>query len=186
MPANASTTTPANSSGMLKASADWLISRPSPAREPNSSATTTPIRPRPMPSLSPARMNGMAEGSDTLKKIWPRARAERAQHLDQPLAGGAQPRLGVDGDRKQHQEDHHQHLRPDADAEPENEQRRERDGGRGVEPGNPGLQRLLGGGAAGHAEAEHDADHAGDHVAERELDRADAMCRCISPLKVSA
>ena len=69
MPAIASTTTPANSSGMLKASADWLISRPRPAREPNSSATTTPIRPRPMPSFRPARMNGTADGSDTLKKI---------------------------------------------------------------------------------------------------------------------
>src|SRR5215472_2013580 len=69
MPAAASTTTPANSSGMLKASADWLIRRPSPAREPNSSATTTAIRPRPMPSLRPARMNGVADGSETLKKI---------------------------------------------------------------------------------------------------------------------
>ena len=92
MPATASTITPANSSGMLKASADWLISRPRPAREPNSSATTTPIRPRPMPSLRPARMNGSADGSDTLKKICRSARAEASQHFDQALAGGAQAR----------------------------------------------------------------------------------------------
>src|SRR5437016_2891715 len=69
-PAAASTITPANRSGILNASADWAINRPSPAREPNSSATTTPISPRPMPSLSPARMNGTADGSETLKKIW--------------------------------------------------------------------------------------------------------------------
>jgi len=44
IPATARMITPANSSGMLKASADWLMRRPSPAREPNSSATTTPIK----------------------------------------------------------------------------------------------------------------------------------------------
>src|SRR6202044_1321285 len=66
MPAVARMTTPANKSGMLKASADWLISRPSPAREPNNSATTTPVRPRQMPSFKPARIIGTADGSETL------------------------------------------------------------------------------------------------------------------------
>jgi hypothetical protein len=75
-------------------------------------------------------MKGTAEGSETLKKIC----AERAQHFDQPLARRAQTGLGVDGHRKQHQEDDHEHLRPDTDAEPENEQRGERDRRRGIEP----------------------------------------------------
>src|SRR6185312_16708655 len=69
MPAVARITTPANRFGMLKVSADWLMSCPSPAREPNSSATTTPMRPRPMPSFNPAMMKGMAEGSETMRKI---------------------------------------------------------------------------------------------------------------------
>ena len=115
----------------------------------------------------------MADGSDTLKKICRGlAPNERSISISRSLVVRSPASvLMVTG--KQHQEDHHQHLRPDADAEPEDEQRRERDGRRGVEPGNPRLQRPLRGGAAGHGEAEHDADHAGDDVAERELDRAD-------------
>src|SRR5262249_46618239 len=65
------------------------------------------------------------------------------------------------------------HLRPDADPEPENEQRGERDGRRGVESRDPRLQHAFHGGAFGHGKADHHAKHARDRVAERELDRAD-------------
>src|SRR6516162_6351938 len=56
-----------------------------------------------------------------LEEDLPRRGAKRAQHLNQPVAGGAQPRFGIDCDRKHDEEDDHQHFRPDADAEPENE-----------------------------------------------------------------
>src|SRR5262249_49409608 len=91
------------------------------------------------PELEPGKDERHRGRQRHLEENLPRGRAERAQHLDQPIAGGAQPGLGVDGHRKQHQEDDHQHLRPDADPEPENEQRGERDGRRGVESRDPRL-----------------------------------------------
>src|SRR3984957_4594669 len=87
-----------------------------------------------------------------LKEDLPRRGAERAQHLDQPLARRAQSGLGVDRHREQDQENDHDNLLPEADPEPENEQRRQRDGRCRVKPRDPRLQRLFHGGARRHGE----------------------------------
>src|SRR5262252_5689747 len=132
MPATARTTTPANRSGILNESAEALISRPRPAREPNNSATTTPMSPRPMPKLEPGQDERYRGGQSYLEKDLPRGRAERAEHFDEPFAGGAQAGLSIDDDWKEHEQDDDQHLRPDADAKPQNEERRERDSRRRI------------------------------------------------------
>src|SRR5215510_8457661 len=132
-----------------------------------------PDQPASYPELEPGEDEGHGGRQRHLEENLPRRRAERAQHFDEPLAGGAQAGLGVDGHRKQHQEDDHQHLRPDADPEPKNEQWGECDRRGRVKARDPGLQYALHGGAFGHSEAGKYPQNAGDGVAERELDRAD-------------
>ena len=59
-----------------------LMRKPSPARAPASSPTTTPISPRPTPNRKPAKIYGAALGSATLVKICSRvAPNERAASI---------------------------------------------------------------------------------------------------------
>src|SRR5499427_3594578 len=112
-----------------------------------------------------------------LEEDLPRRRPEAAQHLYQPRTGGAQARLRVDGDWEQHQEYDDQHLRPDSDAEPENEQRRQRNGGGRIESRNPWLQDFLAHLAARHREADPDPEQACDHISDGELGSTDRDMR---------
>src|SRR5512133_1940023 len=99
---------------MLKASADWAISRPNPAREPNSSTDKAASD----AELEPGENERHGRRQRHFEENLPRARAEGAQHLDQALARGAQPRLGVDSPPNQPEKNDLQYHKPDADAEP--------------------------------------------------------------------
>src|SRR5262245_371606 len=107
--------------------------------------------------LEPGEDEGDGGRQRHLEENLARRRAERAQHLDQPLARRAQAGLGIDGHWKQNEKNHHQHLRPDADAQPKNEQRGQRDRRRCVEARYPRLQHALHGGALSHGKAYHHA-----------------------------
>ncbi len=89
----------------------------------------------------------------------PPGRAEALGDLDQQGLGGAHAGDGVDENGKNGGQEHHRDLRADADAEPQDEQRRHRDQRRGIERRDVDL------GVVAHplADADDDAERGADH-----------------------
>ena len=84
--------------------------------------------------------------------------AERAHDVDQHLVGVAHALVGVDQQRKHRADEHDHHLRPQAEAEPQHQQRQEHQPRRGVEGGDERIEHRVEGRRAAEQHAERQAD----------------------------
>src|SRR5579875_3596637 len=140
-PPIARVTTATNRVGMSKTLLAVVMIFPNPARpeqladdDPDESATDR----QPHPGDDERR-----RGRDRHSSEDPgRRRAKRPSDGQQAAIGRLEPGLRIDDHRE---DDHHEDdrdLRRDADAEPDDDDRRKRDHRRGVEPGDPGLEEV--------------------------------------------
>ena len=100
---------------------------PSPSPEPAHSPKTAPITATATAIFAPLKAKGSAEGASTRRRICSRLGAQRPHHLDLLGVDRAQAVEGVDGDREEADERDDRQLRPDPEAEPDDEDRRDHD-----------------------------------------------------------
>ena len=77
-------------------------------------------------TFRPVKKNGNSDFQMISRAIARLAGAGNARHVDQALIDGADAREGGDEDDVEHHQRHHHELRQVADAEPENQPRRQR------------------------------------------------------------
>src|SRR5688500_12023981 len=106
------------------------------------SEITEPTKASVTATLSEAKKYGMARGRPTLSRT-DRPRAERAQHVPELGLEGGQPGRDIDHDREERDQERGQHRRHRADAEPDHEDRHDRDLGDAVEADQQRVERRV-------------------------------------------
>ena len=104
----------------------------------------------------------------------PVAGAEASRDAEQPRVGGAHRGHGVDSDRQHREQKDDQHLGGKPGADPDDDQRQERDLRRGVERGEERLDRIGEAAIPAGGKAERNADRDRERNAEHEFQAAPA------------
>ena len=120
--------------------------------------------------------HGQSRGQDDLANHAPPPGPEGDGRPDQQRVGLADARIGVDRHREEDAERHHRHLGGLADAEPEDEQRQQRDLGDGERGRDERLDDRVGQGEEPDGHAHADAGQRADREAQARRSRLVARC----------
>src|SRR2546425_5654544 len=126
------------------------------------------------PEPQPGHDDRKRRGEHHLGEDLHRSRAERPRRLDEVTVGAFDAGEGVEEDREDRDEQDDSDLRLDAELEPEDEQRSERDRRGRVEERDPRIEVISERPAYRHGRAERDAGQRRGTEAERELEEARA------------
>src|SRR6516162_7552949 len=97
-----------------------------PELEPTNSPTTAPTTASVTETFSPEKIAGIACGRLTAQNTWNRPPCI-AREIDHVGIDGFETLHGRNHDRKEAEQERRDHFRQDAEAEPDHEQRRDRD-----------------------------------------------------------
>ena len=146
------------------------ISMPSPAVAPTNSPTMAPIRAKIIAMSSPAITNGSALGSRSIQKICRSVAGERAHEAHAVLVGRAEPDHRVDEQREERDQPGVDDLRHEPEAEPDDDEGRQRDLRERLEHHDVGIEEVLHPPAHGHRGAEPEAERRADEEPQQRLD----------------